>query len=148
MMECGTMEQTDHSARARARLKGAGARVTATRLAVLEMLLGSPRALSHQEVEQAVRGVGVDIDRVTVYRVLDWLVAHDLAHRIAAEDRVWRFNAADREVSGHAHFQCIRCGQVYCLDDLQPAMTFALPAGYRFQRSELTIQGTCPDCNH
>ncbi len=142
------MERTDHSSRARARLKSAGARVTPARLAVLDTLLASPRALSHQEVEQAVRVGGLDTDRVTVYRVLDWLVEHDLAHRISAEDRVWRFNAADREVAGHAHFQCIRCGRVYCLNDLQPAFAFNLPAGYRFQHAELTLQGTCPDCSH
>jgi len=91
-----TMVEAEAQSRARELLTAADGRVTPARLAVLEILLDSAAALSHHELEDAVEKHGVDVDRVTLYRVLDWLVERGLAHRIAADDRVWRFNAAER----------------------------------------------------
>ena len=121
-------------------------RATPARVHVLEILLAAPHALTHAEVEGQL-DTEVCPDRVTLYRVLDWLVSQGLAHKIAGEDRAWRYNAADRESHGHAHFHCTGCGQVFCLSDLQPAFAFNLPPGYRYQKAELTIQGLCPDCS-
>lgn len=149
-IECSngvTMEEADPQSRARELLRFADGRVTPARLAVLETLLGSAAALSHHEIEDAIERRGLDVDRVTLYRVLDWLVEHDLAHRIAAEDRAWRFNAADRLQAGeHAHFHCTRCGQIVCLDRPDPVTTPALPKGYQPERTEITIHGRCPRC--
>jgi len=127
-------------------LRNAGERATPARETVLDVLLGAARALTHQEIEQSAREHGLNADRVTLYRVLDWLVARRYAHRIAGEDRIWRFNAAGPEAHGHAHFRCTECGQVFCLTDLQPGLGFSLPKGFRFERAELTIQGLCPGC--
>lgn len=132
---------------ARERLRAIGGRDTPARVAVLDILLAAPAALTHQEVEQAARHRGLNADRVTLYRVLDWLVARGLAHKIEGHDRVWRFNAVDREGHAHAHFHCSGCGQVYCLDGLTPSFALALPPGYRFEHAELTIRGRCPLCN-
>jgi Fur family ferric uptake transcriptional regulator len=124
----------------------AGARVTQPRVSVLATLLAAPRALTHHEVEQSVRR-SYTVDRVTVYRVLDWLVARKLAHRIAGDDRVWRFNAAVEEhTDEHAHFKCNNCGGVTCLDELAARPAVKLPAGFRTQRIELTLKGLCADC--
>lgn len=127
-------------------LREAGERVTPAREIVLDVLLDAPTALTHQEVEQLARKRGLAADRVTLYRVLDWLVARRYAHRISGEDRVWRFNAAGGEAHGHAHFHCAGCGQVFCLNDLEPGLGYILPKGFQFERAELTIQGLCPDC--
>jgi Fur family ferric uptake transcriptional regulator len=125
-----------------------GARVTRQRIEVLAALLAAPRALSHHEIERRLnRDLG--IDRVTVYRVLEWLVERGLAHRISGDDRVWRFNAADGEPAhsyGHAHFKCNGCGEVICLDEVRAARRVPLPAGYRSQEVELTVKGLCAEC--
>lgn len=121
-------------------------RATSARLRVLELLLAAPHAMSHAEIEAGLEAE-VCPDRVTLYRVLDWLVSKELAHKIAGEDRTWRFNAVAQDSHGHAHFHCSRCGQVFCLSELQPAFAFNLPPGYRFQRADLTIQGLCPSCS-
>jgi Fur family ferric uptake transcriptional regulator len=132
--------------RAEERLRATGARVTRPRIEVLAVLLAAPRALTHHEIERQVnRAHG--IDRVTIYRVLEWLTAGALAHRIAGEDRVWRFNAADAEHERrHAHFQCNDCGDVICLDQPVTARNIPLPSGYRPQEIELTVKGLCADC--
>lgn len=121
-------------------------RATPARVRVLEALLATPHALSHAEIEASL-GAGVCPDRVTLYRVLDWLVSNGLAHKIAGDDRVWRFNAVAPDNHGHAHFHCSRCGQVYCLSELQPAFAFSLPPGFRYEKAELSIQGLCPNCS-
>jgi Fur family ferric uptake transcriptional regulator len=113
---------------------------------VLEALQGAGRALTHHEVEQATAAAG-PLDRVTVYRVLDWLTRTGLAHRIAGEDRVWRFNSVAPSGShAHAHFRCNECSRVICLDDLPRGVRPRLPAGYRSQGLEVTVTGQCPDC--
>ncbi len=64
-------------------IRAAGERLTSPRSAVLATLLDATEALSHHDVEERLRDV-MSVDRVTVYRVLDWLTGTGLAHRIAA----------------------------------------------------------------
>jgi Fur family ferric uptake transcriptional regulator len=132
--------------RAEALVRRTEARVTRPRVEVLAVLLAAGRALTHQQVaRQANRALG--IDRVTIYRVLEWLTVRDLAHQIAGEDRVWRFNAAaDERAQRHAHFRCNRCGEVTCLEKVVPMPSIALPSGYRSQEVELTVKGLCASC--
>jgi Fur family ferric uptake transcriptional regulator len=129
----------ERAAEAAVRLHG---RSTSTRVAVLARLMAAPTALTHAELEADLEGV----DRVTLYRVLDWLVAQGLAHRIAGEDRVWRFAAAMTH-GGHAHFRCDACAQVYCLPQLQPVVALSLPPGFSLRQAELTVHGLCPRCS-
>ncbi|MGF1547719.1 MAG: Fur family transcriptional regulator [Thiotrichales bacterium] len=127
-------------------LNASGERVTRARVVVFEVLLAAPRALTHAEIIEAALGRELVLDRVTLYRVLEWLVARGHAHRIEGHDRVWRFNSVPGEARGHAHFHCERCARVYCLEDLQPAVAVGLPDGYSLSRAELTLYGECPAC--
>ena len=128
-------------------LRATGERVTRPRVEILSVLLASERALSHHEVERHVnRGLG--IDRVTVYRVLDWLSTHGLAHKIAGEDRVSRYNAAEHAHRSHAHFHCERCGSVICLNEAQPSLRVRIPRGFVSHEIALTVKGRCADCVH
>src|SRR3712207_3455250 len=89
-------------------LREAAVRVTDARVRVLAALLGAPRACSHQDVQEALP----DMDRVTLYRALDCLTDAGLAHKIAGEDRIFRYSAgADQSVDEHqhGHFKCTRC---------------------------------------
>ena len=133
--------------KARAMVQASGDRVTAARVGALAVLLEERRALSHTDIEQALsRQSGVD--RVTLYRVLDWLVEKGLAHRIAGADRAWRYSIASAEHGDHAHFQCNQCGKVLCLEQLaKPEVRLPrLPSGYRSERVEMTVQGRCAEC--
>jgi Fur family ferric uptake transcriptional regulator len=132
--------------RAEALVRGTATRATRQRIEVLAMLLAARRALTHHEIERQVKR-SLGMDRVTIYRVLDWLVARGLAHRIAGDDRVWRFNAAeDEHAQRHAHFKCNDCGEVICLQTTLAARNVPLPAGYRPQEIELTVKGLCAGC--
>lgn len=130
------------------RIRALGARATPARIAVLRLLEGAERALSHHDVEEALRDTG--IDRVTLYRVLDWMVASGLAHRVTDVDRVFRFSLASAGAAAHgehAHFRCDACGKVFCLEDI-PATPPALPPGFAPHAVELCITGQCARCEH
>lgn len=145
---------------ARARLRGVGSRVTTARVRVLAVLMASGQPLSHHDIEQALSSTA-DFDRVTLYRVLEWLVRQGLAHRVAGNDRAWRFSvvgdqprmgvAAGAGVKAghdrHAHFHCNDCGKVYCLDAIEAgALHVPVPSGYRPESLELTLKGHCAQC--
>ena len=133
-------------------LAGRGLRSTRARLEVLDVLSGAREALTHHGIEQRLKR-GQDIDRVTLYRVLDWLVEQGLAHKLAGEDRIWRFSVVEhgtaagaRARHAHAHFECSRCGRVICLADATvPVVT--VPSGYRRDEVEVTVKGSCDRCS-
>ncbi len=149
---------------ARQLLRAAGARVTAPRLQVLAAMLESgheqrhaARALSHHDIAEKLQqqGQGGDElpDRVTVYRVLEWLVAQGLAHKMAGDDRVFRFSlnqgAAPAQQASHAHFQCLCCHRMFCLLDsalVQQALQAAVPRGFQAQEVSAAVKGLCAEC--
>ena len=121
-------------------------RLTPARQTVIDILKGTRQALTHHEIERQARANGVRFDRVTLYRALDWLVAKGIAHKVAAEDRVWRFNAARSNSREQVHFQCTTCAAVHCLDAPEHALSLQAPAGFRVERTEIMLRGTCSTC--
>ncbi len=121
-----------------------GARATPARIRVLRVLREAPTPLSHGEIE--VRLGDMALDRVTLYRVLDWLVDSGLAHKSADASRVFRFSAAPAgEHASHVHFRCEVCGGVYCLEASLPVVP-QLPAGFSLTRMDFDLRGVCANC--
>jgi Fur family transcriptional regulator, ferric uptake regulator len=132
---------------AQERIRSAGERLTNPRCAVLAVLMGAEAALTHHEIEAALSAIA-PVDRVTVYRVLEWLVALGLAHRIQGGDRTWRFHAnRDPSAGPHAHFTCSRCGRTVCLEEVAVPVAIKVPRGFVPQDVELTVKGLCATCH-
>lgn len=139
---------------ARDRVRQTGARVTAARIRVLAVLMQAGEALSHTELQRRLEHDAAHeaLDRVTLYRVLDWLVEVGLAHRVSGADRVWRFSAlgAGRPAHGrHGHFTCRVCERTFCMKEAQGLVRTArtmLPEGFSADTVELTVLGRCADC--
>ncbi|MGZ8258775.1 MAG: Fur family transcriptional regulator [Methylotenera sp.] len=150
----------------------AGLKSTASRLEVTSILAQNNYPLTHQEL---LRQLSEGFDRVTLYRILDWLLQHNIIHRIAGDDRAWRFQlnanrtnniqysekntvsttkmlAEKKPLSphSHAHFQCSVCGKIYCLEshptDVHPKVSSSIPAHFTVDSIELNIKGKCADC--
>ena len=140
------MSLSQHQSTAEGLLRQAGSRVTRGRVIVLASLLDANRALTHGEVQARI-GRPHRVDRVTLYRILDWLTHSGIAHRISGDDGVWRFTAKAPEHSGvHPHFECNTCGNVICLRGTFELPTVVLPAGFRGDEVELTVKGECAYC--
>ena len=125
-------------------IRRCGARATPARIRVLQLLRSTPGALSHNQIEQALGESA--LDRVTLYRVLDWLVESGLAHKNADANRVFRFSvAAESEHAKHVHFRCDSCGKVFCIDQPPPAPP-AMPDGFSLLRADFDLHGCCANC--
>jgi Fur family ferric uptake transcriptional regulator len=128
---------------AREQIRGTGARVTSGRIAILAVLREAARPLSESEVE-AKLGEGA-VDRVTVYRVLEWLTAEGLARRVVDAAGVYRFEVMSETERAHAHFHCDTCGKVFCLDEVE-RLPLVLPRGFRSEGFDVTVRGRCARC--
>lgn len=123
-------------------LRVAGVKVTAARVRVLEALGATDQPVCHAELETRL-----GIDRVTLYRVLDSLVACGLAAKSMDNRGVFRFSAAEvqRQHAAHAHFRCTGCGTVFCLDTPPPPPP-KLPRGFKAAEVAFDVRGTCVNC--
>ena len=129
-------------------LRALGAKVTLPRRRVLETLRRAPAPLSQRELIASLQArSGETLDRVTIYRVLDWLVEVGLANKAADSQGVFRFSAvaAPGVHDTHVHFRCVRCGGVFCLKEAPPAPP-KLPRGFRLQQVSIDIRGECAAC--
>ena len=116
---------SDTNEAVRQRIRGAGLRCTAARVAVMHHLETASGPLTHAEVAEALHDLG--FDRATIYRNLIELTEAKLAARVELGDHVWRFEAkragGGHKGDDHPHFVCTACGEVSCLDDVQVAIT-------------------------
>lgn len=136
----GTAEATAVAAQ----IRDTGARATPARIRVLQLLRAAPAAMTHHNIEAALDGLS--LDRVTLYRVLDWLVEAGLAHKSTDARGVFRFSvAAAGEHQTHMHFRCEFCGRVFCLDAPPPTPPH-LPDGFSLSRMDLDLRGCCATC--
>jgi len=127
-------------------IRHTGDRITSGRVRVLSILLAEKQAISHQEIEERI-GKERPLDRVTLYRILEWLDKRGLAHKVISGDRKWRFRTnIYTGLHRHAHFKCSRCTTVICLNDIKAEYNWPLPPGYRSQEVELTVKGLCATC--
>jgi Fur family ferric uptake transcriptional regulator len=145
----------------KARIRDAGLRCTAARLAVMEHLGTAAGPRTHAEVSEALADLG--FDRATIYRNLTELTDKKLVSRVELGDHVWRFEL--RRAGGHGpagedhpHFLCTACGEISCLDDVRVAITpkprsRATASSSRSPRpprihsvTEVLLKGRCDSC--
>jgi len=122
---------------------------TLNRLRILEIIGNSSQPLSAQEVMEELNRTR-QVNRVTVYRILDLLVAKRLVERISAGDRSFRYGLApNANHKPHSHFYCVECGEMECLQadqinlDTQPLQLSFLGL---IERVEVRFDGICQDC--
>lgn len=122
-------------------------RNTKAKQAVLDEINRSTYALSQPELFERVKGT---CDRVTVYRILDRLVAENKIHRIVNVDGTLNYAACTQcdthnmHAHDHLHFSCIECKKIECLSE--QSVQVQLPSHYQIKELFLTISGICPTC--
>jgi Fe2+ or Zn2+ uptake regulation protein len=130
------------------RLRDAGLRVTASRVAVLRVLT---EAHDHPRVDQVidrVRGAGVAISTQAAYDVCEALRRAALAQRIEIAGGPARYES--RVGDNHHHLVCRDCGAVVdvdCAVGEAPCLTPSELQGFVIDESEVTHWGLCPACH-
>ena len=139
-----TASQTPTSAE---ELRGAGLRVTAARVALLEIV----RDGDHLGIEAIAAGVRDRIGHISlqaVYDALYALTAAGLIRRIEPAGRPPRFEG--RIGDNHHHIVCRSCGvvaDVDCAVGEAPCLTASDDCGFSIDEAEVIYWGLCPDCS-
>lgn len=121
-------------------------RNTPSKEAVLELLMNTRKAMSHEAIEQ---NIAIEIDRATIYRVLNRFCEDGLIHRIVAEDGKQYFAVCikcdeKKLADNHFHFRCTKCQTIECLP---VPVHFSLDVGYNVESVNCVLTGTCKDCS-
>ena len=126
---------------AETQIRTLGHRVTSARVMALAYLLQADKPVTHEEL---LSNLALPMDRVTLYRVLDWLVRQRLVHKVTTEDRLWRFIAGDGGRVHHPHFYCENTGKLICLPEVEIP---PIPLSKRFKVShvEVVFHGVCEE---
>jgi Fur family ferric uptake transcriptional regulator len=131
-----------------ARLRDAGLRVTATRVAVIEVLDRRPGHVTVDEVRQEVIGRLGSVSVQAVYDVLAALTTAGLVRCLETPGHPARYE--NRVGDNHHHFVCRTCGDtidIDCATGEAPCLTpAALPNGFAVAEAEVTYWGTCAAC--
>ena len=129
------------------RLREAGLRITAARLAVLDVLDESRDHPRVDQIIERVRGAGVSISTQAAYDVCDALHRAGLARRIELAGSPARFES--RTGDNHHHLVCRACGtarDVDCAIGETGCLEPSNPQGFAIDEAEVTYWGLCPDC--
>ncbi|MEN0109379.1 MAG: transcriptional repressor [Planctomycetota bacterium] len=137
------------AAEAKQRVREAGLRATAARIAVVRELARQSRPASHGEVVDALADLG--FDQSTLFRCLNELADAGLVARLDLGDHVRRFELTTAATNGaveHPHFMCTSCGELSCLSGYEIRVTpkeggDARPIG---SVSEVLVRGVCARC--
>jgi Fur family transcriptional regulator, stress-responsive regulator len=128
-------------------LRGAGLRVTAARVALLQAV----RDGDHLGVEAIAVGVRDRIGQVSlqaVYDALNALTQAGLVRRIEPAGSPARYEGRLRD--NHHHVVCRSCGAVADLDcavGAAPCLTPSDDHGFAIDEAEVTYWGRCPSCS-
>jgi Fur family ferric uptake transcriptional regulator len=123
-------------------------RPTPVRVAILQVLVDSPFALSGHEIEQLLPP---PTDRITMYRTLKFFEAQGLIHQVLDTTSVIRYAACSIECSAHehfdnhVHFKCTSCQRIYCLKQV-PIPHVSLPHQFEAHTRDYLLVGTCRTC--
>lgn len=120
-------------------------RNTPTQEAVLNLLANTNKAMSQDAIEKQI---AIDINRATIYRILNRFCEDGVLHKIVAEDGKQYFavciNCSERKLPiHHFHFRCTLCETIECLP---MEVNFKAPAGYQVDNVTCIISGVCKEC--
>ena len=130
-------------------LENSGLGSTPNRLKILEVIGNNNYPLNPREIID-ILSRSTDINRVTVYRILDLLVEKKLIDRISGGGRSFHYGLAPNEHhQSHPHFYCRECGRMECLNpeslhlDIKP-LNRTFPG--LIDNVQVCLDGICKNC--
>lgn len=129
------------------RLARAGLEATSHRVRVLMAAANTASPRSAPEILEALGG-SEEINRVTVYRILDLFVERHILNRLDLGEKSQRFCLRDQEhTKEHAHLHCTHCDRYLCLETALPVDQAALKnLDLEIKHVDIRLEGVCPAC--
>lgn len=121
-------------------------RNTPAKNTILTLLKSANAAMSQEMIEASIKG---EMDRVTIYRVLNSFCEDGITHKILADDGKYYFALClsckeEEHDHDHFHFRCITCQKVECLEE---QVALKLPQGYVQKSITSWVTGYCSACS-
>ncbi len=128
-------------------LKQTGYKLTTPRVEILK-ILSSTNPLSAQEVFDAIKNKGIEIDLVTAYRTLELFKDLGMIQKIQFEDKIARYELVEGE--HHHHLVCIKCGNVEDVEINEELFVKQIEkqSNFKVQRHALEFFGFCQNCQN
>ncbi|UXY31717.1 Fur family transcriptional regulator [Streptomyces sp. HUAS TT20] len=140
-------EAEEPMALAAARLRSAGMRVTAPRMAMLMAVHESAGHLDADTLRERAQRVTGRLSLQATYNVLRALTDAGLVRCTQIAGHPARYETERHD--NHHHFVCRHCGHirdVKCAKGAAPCMDPQLPEEYDTQEAAVTFWGLCPGC--
>jgi len=128
-------------------LRDNGLKATKPRLVTYELMLGTDRHMSVEDIYHTVREGRPHISMATVYRVLEDLAALKLIGflRLGADKTYY-----ERRTDPHRHAICRGCGEIRDIEPVRECLEECAPHqssdGFRYDASEVIFVGLCSKC--
>lgn len=130
-------------------LESKGLKKTPGRIAILSLLIGEKKPVTHQEIKDKL--CDVKINEATIYRALEAFEEAGIIHKIDGIDKISRFaiskGISDPTENEHPHFICTLCGEIECLTELKIPELTPNKEGYEIKEREMFIKGLCKNCS-
>ncbi len=138
------------------RLSGHGARWTAPRQAILDLLSQTSKHMSAKDVYAALHNLYPGIGLTTVYRTLDLLVRMGLLNKrsFGTGESRYEFRSGKNEAHHH-HLICIRCGKIIDYTDFldeelelvkKTQAALAKKHNFKIMNHNSEFYGLCAEC--
>jgi len=134
-------------------LKKNGYRIAQTRKEIIRLLIQSQKELSPQNIHTFLTENEYQIDRVSVYRIIETLYENHLIHKTSSGKIIWcsKIHSPSPLTSAHTFYylKCSICSRVNETSDLSlnsNIQSLAIKHQFILQESTVEIKGICSLC--
>ena len=118
---------------------------------VIEYIINKKTACSLKELQQALATriqQEKPVNKTTFYRTIDLFEEKGIVHKIDDGTGTAKYAITKQELKDwHFHFQCLECGETFCLAEIIPKRLLEIGKNYQVKEANLVLRGICEKCN-
>jgi len=112
-------------------IKNKNIKLTTARISLIDIFNKAKKPLSYEDIKS-----NINMDKATFYRNMSLFEEEDIINSFESNDKKRYF---ELKINPHAHFVCLSCNKVECIDDLNINLD-----GYKV--NNVIVNGKCKNC--